>query len=115
MVQIVMTPPKMTLSGTAVTQRTANSKMEESDIPHLAGCCRGRDIVLHETPCHPREGGDTSGRTIGLPLKHPPPLPVRLAPSRSLDLAPVATLARTVGRSKPLRHDPLELQPLGRG
>jgi hypothetical protein len=49
-----------------------------------------------------------------LPLKEPPSLPVPFTPGCRLDLAPVAALARSVGRIAALAHCPLQAPRLGR-
>jgi hypothetical protein len=55
----VMMPPKTMLGRMEVRQTTANSMMEATGIPHLAGCCEGREVVPHERSRHPRERGDS--------------------------------------------------------
>ena len=59
MVHSVTMRPKTMLGRMEVRQTTANSMMEATGIPHLAGCCEGREVVPHERSRHPRERGDS--------------------------------------------------------
>ena len=73
MVHSVMMPPKTMLGRMEVRQTTANSMMEATGIPHLAGCCEGREVVPHGPPRHPRGRGDLQFGPVkaqcGLPKK----------------------------------------------
>ena len=79
---------------------------------------RSRSLDIRSSTSWATQGADDSSEHSfgeGLTfLKQPPPLSVRLAPSRGLHLHPIAASTRAVRRVSPLRNDTFEPMAFGR-